>query len=80
MKWNKKVIDNKNIKALTEQIHTLCLQGNPTVENLRCVYKIKDSGLMYYITIFDWIDKCHQNEIQYDAIEKFYLYQPFNEN
>jgi len=80
MKWNKKVIENKDIAALTAQLHMLCLQGNSAVENIRCVYKLKDTDFIYYESIFDWIDKYHENIIDIDSIENFTLYQPFNEN
>ena len=70
------LISLADLPKLNVQLRQAVVTANPMVEQMRCCFKIKDDTLIYYYTIFDWLDA----NFDLSSIEKFILYRPFNEN
>ena len=69
MTWLKKEIAQNDIPAIAEQGMIMAKTGNPTVEQIRCVYTLEDNKIIYMIPLLDYIDNPPEN------ITKFYLCQ-----
>lgn len=76
MKYNKKVISLEDLNTFNTSLKQGIQDANPSIEFTRCCFKIKDNPIIYYYTAFDWIDA----NIDLNKIEKFIVYQLFNEN
>lgn len=76
MKYNKKVISLEDLNTFNTSLKQAVQGANPSIEFTRCCFKIKDNSIIYYYTAFDWIDA----NIDLNKIEKFIVYQLFNEN
>lgn len=70
------LISLTDLPALNAQFKQAITTANPVIEQMRCCFKIKDDTLIYYYTIFDWLDA----NFDLSLIEKFVLYRPFNKN
>lgn len=69
MKWIKREIKSEDIGAIATQGMAMAKAGNPLVEQLRCVFTLKDDKIIYMIPLLDYIDNPPEN------ITKFYLCQ-----
>lgn len=69
MSWVKQEIKLEDIGAIATQGMIMAKAGNPLVEQLRCVYTLKDDEILYMIPLLDYIDNPPEN------ITKFYLCQ-----
>ena len=69
MTWNQRSIDLEDIPAIIQQGMQLAKDGNPIVEQIRCVYVLEDSEIIYMIPLLDFLDNVPEN------ISRFYLCQ-----
>lgn len=49
----------------------MVVNGDEKIEDIRCLYKIDNSNIMYFLTAFDFIDL----DLSIDKIKMFRLYQ-----
>ena len=58
-----------------EKLSQMVIKGDEQIENMRCLYKIDDSNIIYFLTAFDFIDL----DLPIDQVKIFHLYQVINE-
>lgn len=68
MTWN---MITQSFDKIIDTLATGMMNGDPTVEKMRCVYKVDDSNIIYNLTAFDFIDLAPKK----DAIKEIALYQ-----
>ena len=56
MSWNLKHIELKDVPLIVQQGRELAKQGNPLVEQLRCIYTLEDKNIIYLAPLLDYID------------------------
>ena len=76
MKWDKKFIDVQELPMVNLRLAQALKEGQGSLDTMRCVFKRKEDSVLYMYTVFDWIDA----KISPTELEKFAIYQPFNEN
>lgn len=69
MTWTKRSMNLEDIPAIIKQGMQLAKDGNPIVEQIRCVYILEDPKIVYMIPFLDFLDNAPEN------ISKFYLCQ-----
>ena len=74
MRFDKTLIEIKNLPGLRDQLKAQVKTANPTIEKIKCVFGYKDSTIIYAYTAFDFLDN-YQAIIDGGPIEKFYVYQ-----
>ena len=74
MKFDKQMIEIKNLPALLEQFKANIKTTNPVIEKIRCIFGYQDSTIIYVYSAFDFIDK-YETIISNGKLEKFYVYQ-----
>ena len=76
MKFQKQPIELKNLPALNVQFCAAITSANSALENMRCVFKVKDSAVIYMYTVFDWLDA----KIPLDTVESYSIYRLIDKN
>ena len=74
MKWTKQPIKVEDIPKVKRLLENKVRQATPDLENIRCMFKYKDTILFNIYTAFDFINK-YETLITQSEIIEFYLYQ-----
>ena len=74
MRYEKTLIEIKNLPGLRNQLQAQIKTANPTIEQIKCIFGYKDSTIIYAYTAFDFLDK-YQEILDGGQLEKFYIYQ-----
>lgn len=61
-----------DIEAMIKRLEENVKNGNPTLENIRCVFTTDEDGIIHLLTPFDFIDLNPRPNIK-----SFSLYQAF---
>ena len=80
MNWTKQVIEKPKIIPLFMTYLNSIKTGDPTLEDIRCVFMLVDDELIYVRTLFDTLDMISQNKLALNRISQLFIYQPFNES
>ena len=75
MKWVKRKIDTNDLQNFYNDYSKLIKSGNTQLDNCYCLWKYKDSPLVYLHNLFDFIDN-YKNLSEFMPIEEFYFCQP----
>jgi len=75
--FNRQLIEIKNLPILKSQFQQRIKAADPVIEQVKCIFGYKDSTVIYAYTAFDFIDK-YQDIITQGQLEKFYIFQPFD--
>lgn len=70
MSWIKTEIKLEDIPGIKTQGMAMIKMGNPLVEQLRCVFTLKDDPIYYAYPLVDYVDFSTENEFT-----SFYIYQ-----
>ena len=71
MKWCKTDIPLVNVEQLVKTIEASVKNGDPKLELLRCVYKLKDEAIIHMLMPYDFLDA----KVDLSQIIQFKLYQ-----
>lgn len=72
MEWKKLQIPIENIPICMAQLKKNITDGNPIIEDMRCVFRTKDDTIVHTLMPYDFVDLDPKPEIA-----QFYLYQAF---
>ena len=70
MQWDIRKIELDKVPILMAQLEKNVKNGDPELENIRCVYKKVGDEVIYTLTPFDFIDLSPPPEISFFALSR----------
>ena len=77
MEWSKHKIEIKDLQKFYTDYMKVIKQGNADLDHCYCLYKYKDSSILYFNSIFDFLDNS-ANIIKFMPLQEFYFCQKIN--
>ena len=77
MQWSKHKIEIKDLPKFYSDYIKIVGKGEADLEHCYCLYKYKDSSILYLNNIFDFLDN-YNNIINFMPLQEFYFCQRTN--
>jgi hypothetical protein len=77
MEWSKHKIEIKDLQKFYTDYMKVIKKGEIDLDHCYCLYKYKDSSILYFNSIFDFLDN-YANIIKFMPLQEFYFCQKIN--